>query len=388
MRTRFLNCQLNRNVKVWIILIVSTLGYLSMQRLGLATFGFQRVHLDMVEHSRNYTRAEIENMFLEAREKGQVTELPGARSDACAIDILHEECNCVQTIYPNLGASCSRMTVAQYITQIVASSGRESYCSDLSSLRGKNQMVVSFSLFGDPMSAYWEGLLKLAPDVEDKYPGWLLRVYLDGTTGHNIFQLAWTCKLLCGHQNADICPVERLHGMGNVRNVAAAVWRFAVIQDPTVSRYIVRDSDSKIIQREVDAVREWIRSGKCYHVMRDHPGHGVPMLGGMWGGCLDLNSKEVAKAREKIFMITSNKRGLDQFALRTYLYPAIQGQVLEHDAFYCKRFKNSVPFPSQRDPSGDFIGARAYRQEYRNEKINKKCPVECRPAKHPEWEYC
>jgi hypothetical protein len=32
-------------------------------------------------------------------------------------------------------------------------------------------------------------------------------------------------------------------------------------------------------QRELEAVKEWIASGKAWHAMRDHPMHFVPMLG-------------------------------------------------------------------------------------------------------------
>lgn len=34
-----------------------------------------------------------------------------------------------------------------------------------------------------------------------------------------------------------------------------------------------RDSDSRIIPREEDAVREWLASDRMFHIMRDHPWH-------------------------------------------------------------------------------------------------------------------
>ena len=50
-----------------------------------------------------------------------------------------------------------------------------------------------------------------------------------------------------------------------------------------VSIFLSRDLDSRITEREVAAVVEWLQSGQALHVMRDHPGHKVPMLGGTWG---------------------------------------------------------------------------------------------------------
>jgi hypothetical protein len=43
--------------------------------------------------------------------------------------------------------------------------------------------------------------------------------------------------------------------------------------DETVDVLLSRDSDSKIVPREEEAVREWLESKKIFHVMRDHPAH-------------------------------------------------------------------------------------------------------------------
>ena len=49
---------------------------------------------------------------------------------------------------------------------------------------------------------------------------------------------------------------------------------------------ISRDSDSLIIQREEDAVREWIASERTFHIMRDHPAH---CIYGFIMGCMYFN---------------------------------------------------------------------------------------------------
>ena len=55
---------------------------------------------------------------------------------------------------------------------------------------------------------------------------------------------------------------------------------FAHSPHPQVDLFMSRDLDSVPTQREADAVEEWLRSGKTLHVMRDHPSHTFPMLGG------------------------------------------------------------------------------------------------------------
>ena len=67
------------------------------------------------------------------------------------------------------------------------------------------------------------------------------------------------------------------------------VWRFLPTLDPQVEIFMSRDLDSPIKPREVEAVEEWVKSEKALHVMRDHPAHGVPMLGGLWGARLTEN---------------------------------------------------------------------------------------------------
>ena len=55
-----------------------------------------------------------------------------------------------------------------------------------------------------------------------------------------------------------------------------------------------RDTDSSISTREDAAIREWLRYDKNFHVLRDHPGHCIPMLGGNY---LHSNAKVLKFSR-------------------------------------------------------------------------------------------
>ena len=55
--------------------------------------------------------------------------------------------------------------------------------------------------------------------------------------------------------------------------------------------FISRDLDSRINDRELAAVHEWLESNKTLHSMRDHPWHTVPIMGGGWGSKLDTQSR-------------------------------------------------------------------------------------------------
>ena len=60
-------------------------------------------------------------------------------------------------------------------------------------------------------------------------------------------------------------------------------WRFYPASEDEVDVMISRDTDSRLSLREKYAIDEWLSSEKDFHIMRDHPFHKFPVLGGMWG---------------------------------------------------------------------------------------------------------
>ena len=155
-------------------------------------------------------------------------------------------------------------------------------------------------------------------------------------------------------------------------------------------------------QRESDAVQEWIKSGKTIHVMRDHPLHAVSILAGAWGAWNHRNDL-YRPLRERLVAVADTAAlalGEDQARLAEFIYrPAIaQGDVLEHDSYFCGMFGPSRPFPSQRDLStyphfiGDRVMLRDSEQERRTHEnwlyYIRKCPLQCRPQRHTDWLWC
>ena len=68
--------------------------------------------------------------------------------------------------------------------------------------------------------------------------------------------------------------------------------------DPLVKQFMVRDIDSFVISREVEAVREWLSSSRTFHIFRDHPETIHPMLAGK--ACFSLskgNGKSATRLR-------------------------------------------------------------------------------------------
>ncbi|XP_042209965.1 uncharacterized protein LOC121857798 isoform X2 [Homarus americanus] len=163
----------------------------------------------------------------------------------------------------------------------------ESTCSHFSTQRGR-QRVVSFSYYNPNsttdidsthfMSYLWP-VRVLALKVATLYPGWVMRVYHNVTTD-DYYGNSFLCKIYCSNDNVDLCLVTDLPGLGNLvqQQVVGGLWRLAVMGDPTVEVFLSRDLDNWILKREVAAVDEWIKSGRSFHVMRDHPNHTAVML--------------------------------------------------------------------------------------------------------------
>lgn len=129
---------------------------------------------------------------------------------------------------------------------------------------------VSYSLFGDSKK-YINGIKRNADLIDKYYPDWEMIIYVNKEGLENFLSLDYKEQF-----NIIIAST------GNT-NAVGTMWRFFVHDLADCERFIIRDLDSRISQREVDAVNAWIESGHKLHIMRDHPHHGHVIMGGMWG---------------------------------------------------------------------------------------------------------
>jgi len=198
--------------------------------------------------------------------------------------------------------------------------------------------LIAFSLWGDnPL--YTVGAIRNAEIAADIYPEWTCRYYVGNTVPSEI--------------------TDRLRSMSNTEVVFrdspgtphSMFWRFEPAWDSSVEYVIVRDTDSRLGVREKAAVDEWIESGKRLHIMRDHPYHNTPIMGGMWG-CKPVLLPDMQFMAEKWLKTQKDLKGSDQYFLRQ-IYPMIAQDRCVHDEFY-----ENIPFPMKRedDPMVKFVG--------------------------------
>nr|XP_027215805.1 uncharacterized protein LOC113808572 [Penaeus vannamei] len=191
------------------------------------------------------------------------------------------------------------------------------------------------------------------------YPDWVVWLYTNPRGREDVL-----CPLLRDFPHLYICDVTNLPSLGNVTSIHNMVWRALPLGDERVSAFFVRDSDSILLERGAAAVREWMAGNKSFHLLRDHPYHGIPIMGGLWAPA-----------------------GTSRRLLQKVLYPKTKGDAMSHDSYFCQRFPDGFrPFPIQRE-NGHFIG-NVMDVEIDPMFANQPCPVACRPKDHQDWTYC
>ncbi len=194
--------------------------------------------------------------------------------------------------------------------------------------REKN--LIAFSLFGTS-SKYCESAWLNVIEQPKLYPDWTCRFYIDDTVSSEI---ATRLK----DSGAQVVQVE-----GAMKQWPGPMWRFAAYDDPMVERVIFRDADSVISQREVDAVAEWINSGKGFHMMRDNGSHTELILAGLWGCTRGSMPSMTEMVTDYLKVEPSSMHFADQFFLREYVWPYARTNIMQHDSLF--DFMSPRPFP-------------------------------------------
>lgn len=271
-------------------------------------------------------------------------------------------------------------------------------CSCPSAWRhGTGQHVVAFSFYGDPTSPhmvakeYWLGLIRNLEAIPKTFgPKWRVRLYHDLRDEDPL--MGELCHISKAHPILDLCPVSSVSLLPNVPSIFPMLWRVLPTLDSQVSVLLPRDLDSVASTRESAALTDWIQNSNfSFHVMRDHPDHGVPMLGGMWGWRRatrtrpDWDSVWKRLLRDPLAKAPRSEWGHDQTLLRRYIWRWARKDCLSHDAFHCSKFSKTKPFPTKRilQPN-NFVGA----VTSDNYVLESECPEKCRPAAQKDWTFC
>ncbi len=202
--------------------------------------------------------------------------------------------------------------------------------------------IISFALFGHQLR-HWNGALRNARLACDLYPSWTCRFYCDEEVPRSLVR---ELKGLGCQVMVEPSPASPEEGL---------LWRLAVLDDPTVARFLIRDCDAYLSVRERVAVDQWLESGKWFHVMRDHPAQTELLPGGLWGGAGGVLKGCLGQIEE--VSPSSPSRSVESL-LRERVWPLVRESVLIHDSVFTGCL-GGIDFPSvARLPAGCHVGQR------------------------------
>lgn len=190
--------------------------------------------------------------------------------------------------------------------------------------------LVSYSLYGTS-AKYIEGAIRNAKTTPKVLPGWKCRFYVAEEIPKKYLN-----QLI--ELGSEVITCETSIGSSGM------FWRYRAIDDKNYEFVIFRDTDSVIDLREADAINEWVKSGKSIHIIRDHPQHDVPILGGLWG----VRNGAIPTFLDALVRYTPNGYyGEDQEFLTKHVYKTNRNKIMIHDSFF-KREGGTYKFRLER----------------------------------------
>lgn len=178
--------------------------------------------------------------------------------------------------------------------------------------------VFSFTIFGSDVK-YCRGLLVNLKLIHEKFPEFEAWVYIgDGVPKEFIHLLANFSHVRCFSTQET--------GMVN------KFYRFFAIDDPTVELMIVRDVDSRLYERDISVISDFIASDKLFHIVRDHPNHFHKILAGVFAirrGLLNVPLRAIFEEYRKTQEVSTFWN--DQEFLASVFYPQVLPVAMIHD---------------------------------------------------------
>jgi hypothetical protein len=196
--------------------------------------------------------------------------------------------------------------------------------------RGRN--IIAYTLFGDS-PRFCEPAVKNVEVAAELFPQWRCRVYLDDTVPAEV------------HRRLHDAGAQVVDMSGQARDgVHALMWRFLVADDPEVTRFLIRDGDSLLSEREQAAVTQWIASPFWFHHIRDYFTHTELVLAGLWRGCRGVLAPLKPLMQGWLAKQSDVTRFADQIFLREIVWPTLRQSVLNHDEVF--GFDGARAFPA------------------------------------------
>jgi len=137
-------------------------------------------------------------------------------------------------------------------------------------MSSQDNKIISYALFGNSPK-YISGALKNAQELREKLPDWTPVFYCGQSIGEAL-------RAELSRNGAVVMPVD------GREDFSGTLWRYRVFEDfPVCKLFLSRDVDSLISDSELPCVRDWIDSGRDFHVIRGDKDHFWHITAGLSG---------------------------------------------------------------------------------------------------------
>ncbi|ELT89372.1 hypothetical protein CAPTEDRAFT_197990 [Capitella teleta] len=181
------------------------------------------------------------------------------------------------------------------------------------------------------------------------YPSWTLRIYVSDNL--TVPEMVLNKLRTLGAEVKKI-PKE-------IGSLPAEAWKYIVIDDPTVEKFLIRSTTSRLSSRESSVVNKWLEtdSPKCLHCTRDHPSQApLPLTDGAFGGVAACFREKLDGGTMAEAMLKYSQSFTVQDFLNGFIWMKLSDSTLCHDSVSCKRWNGSAPFPFLRQ-GASYVGA-------------------------------
>jgi hypothetical protein len=203
----------------------------------------------------------------------------------------------------------------------------------------------SYCLYGKFNPKYYTGLQNNINFIKSRFPKALIHLWFGSDVEESYFK----------DISMNNVTIKKLDITGH----ELMTHRFLSIDEPNVDIMFSRDADSMISEREIEFINSFISSPFLLHTIRDHCGHFVPIMGGLFGikkkllQIHNLKMEDIIKKIKNLNVINFDTYNSDQELLK-YLYFNFRNFLVVHST---KNIYNDINFIKINPPSdNNFCG--------------------------------
>ena len=176
--------------------------------------------------------------------------------------------------------------------------------------------IISMSLYGKD-TTYTYGAIRNAQLTPIIYPGWKIRFYISMSEDYRVPERILDKLRYLG---AELVTVTM-----DTEEMEPRYWRYLVADDDNVRKFIIRNAEARISDREKVAVDQWLKSSETLHVIKDHARFNT--FEGLWGA----RTKELMSKLKKSMKSVISEGG----DILQRILTAVESSILCHDSVTC-----------------------------------------------------